>query len=290
MIGYHFKEGVKGLFRNRLVNLAAIGMLIACLVVTGAFVLIVLNINAVIDESGAVNKISVYMDEASGPDDRRGVEQQLNQLENVESWLFISKEEGLESMRDTFGTLLDGLEDDNPIRDTYQLTVLSQEQITETAEAVQQLPGVAKVNYRSDIAQRFLQIRNIVAMVGLSFVVVLGAVSLFIIANSVRLSVFTRRTEIRVMKTVGATNGFIRKSFAVEGILLGLIGAAVSYGILFLAYSKLFVPAVAPLGFLSTIPLAFSQFAVPVALAYAAAGILMGFGGSVLALRRYLNA
>lgn len=290
MIGYHFKEGVKGLFRNRLVNLAAIGMLIACLVVTGAFVLLVLNINAVIDESGAVNKISIYMDENSDPDDRWVVEQQLNQLENVESWLFISKEEGLESMRDTFGTLLDGLEDDNPIRDTFQLTVLSQKRITETAEAVQQLPGVVKVNYRSDIAQRFLQIRNIVAMVGLSFVVVLGAVSLFIIANSVRLSVFTRRTEIRVMKTVGATNGFIRKSFAVEGILLGLIGAAVSYGILFLAYSQLFVPAVAPLGFLSAIPLAFSQFAVPVALAYAAAGILMGFGGSVLALRRYLNA
>lgn len=290
MIGYHFKEGIKGLFRNRMVNLAAIGMLIACLVVTGAFVLIVLNINAVIDESGAVNKISVYMDETSDQDDRSAVEQQLNQLENVESWLFISKEEGLESMRDTFGTLLDGLEDDNPIRDTYQLTVLSQEQITETAETVQQLPGVAKVNYRSDIAQRFLQIRNIVAMIGLSFVVVLGAVSLFIIANSVRLSVFTRRTEIRVMKTVGATNGFIRKSFAVEGILLGLIGAAVSYGILFLAYSKLFVPAVAPLGFLSAIPLDFSQFAVPVALAYVAAGILMGFGGSVLALRRYLNA
>lgn len=290
MIGYHFKEGVKGLLRNRLVNIAAIGMLIACLVVTGAFVLIVLNINAVIDESGAVNKISIYMDESSNLDDRQAVEQQLNQLDNVESWTFISKEEGLESMRDTFGTLLDGLEEDNPIRDTFQLTVQSQERITETAEAVQLLPGVAKVNYRSDIAQRFLQIRNIVAMVGLSFVVILGAVSLFIIANSVRLSVFTRRTEIRVMKTVGATNGFIRKSFAVEGILLGLMGAAVSYGIIFLAYTKLFVPAVAPLGFFSAIPLAFSQFAIPVALAYAAAGILMGFGGSVLALRRYLNA
>ena len=290
MFGYHLKEGVNGLFRNRLVNTAAIGMLIACLIVTGAFALVLLNINAVINETGAVNEISLYLDETVSDEQIAAAERALDATENVASWTFISKEEGLASMRKTFGSLLDGMETDNPIRDTIRVTVKSQEKLEETAETVRAIPGVAKVNYRNDIAQRFLQIRNIVAMVGLAFVVVLGLVSLFIISNAVRLSVYTRRTEIRVMKTVGATTGFIRKSFAVEGMLLGLIGAAVSYGLIALIYIKLFEPAVAPLGFLSAIPIPFSTFAAPIALAYGTAGLVMGFFGSALALRRYLNA
>ena len=102
-------------------------------------------------------------------------------------------------MRDTFGSLLDGLEDDTPIRDMFRLTVTSQELLAQTAQAAEQVTGVAKVNFRNDVAQRFLQIRNVVAMIGIAFVVVLGLVSLFIISNSVRLSVYTRRTEIGVM-------------------------------------------------------------------------------------------
>ncbi|PWL54893.1 MAG: hypothetical protein DBY36_01785 [Clostridiales bacterium] len=289
-IGYHFKEGVKGLFRNRLVNTAAIGMLIACLVVTGAFALVLLNINAVIDEAGAVNEISVYLDDACTEEARAAAEQRLSELASVESCTFVSKEEGLESMRDTFGSLLDGLEDDNPIRDMFRLTVTSQELLAQTAQAAEQVPGVAKVNFRNDVAQRFLQIRNVVAMIGIAFVVVLGLVSLFIISNSVRLSVYTRRTEIGVMKTVGATNGFIRTSFAFEGMLLGLIGAAAAYGLIALAYTKLFESALESIGFFAEIPIPFAEFAVPVAIAFGAAGLLMGFLGSALALRRYLNA
>ncbi|MBR7137514.1 MAG: ABC transporter permease, partial [Clostridia bacterium] len=261
--GYHLKEGVRGVFRNRLVNTAAIGMLIACLVVTGAFGLLLININAAIEETGAVNMISVYLDETADAAAVAAAGEALAAIPGVKTTTFVSKAEGLESMRETFGDLIDGLEDDNPIRDLYRLEVEDQSQLASCAESAKNVAGVAKVNSRGDVAVKFLKVRNTIAMIGLAFVVVLGLISLFILSNAVRLSVFARRTEVRVMKTVGATNSFIRASFAIEGVLLGLIGAAISYGLIALAYVKLFETAIRELGFLTTIPLPFSTFAVP---------------------------
>ena len=207
--GYHFKEGVRGLFRNRLVNTAAIGMLIACLVVTGAFGLLLVNLNAVIDETGTANTVSVYVDESADAAAVAQVGEQLAVLPGVDEIEFVSKEEGLESMRAVYGDLIDGLEDDNPIRDMYRLEVSDQSQLESCAKAAESVAGVAKVNSRGDVATQFLKVRNTLAMIGMAFFVVLGLISLFILSNAVRLSVFTRRTEVRVMKTVGATNGFI---------------------------------------------------------------------------------
>ncbi len=287
--GYHLKEGVRGVFRNRLVNTAAIGMLIACLVVTGAFGLLLININAAIEETGAVNTISVYLDETADTAAVAAAGEALAAIPGVKTTTFVSKAEGLESMRETFGDLIDGLEDDNPIRDLYRLEVEDQSQLASCAESAKNVAGVAKVNSRGDVAVKFLKVRNTIAMIGLAFVVVLGLISLFILSNAVRLSVFARRTEVRVMKTVGATNSFIRASFAIEGVLLGLIGAAISYGLIALAYIKLFETAIRELGFLTTIPLPFTTFAVPVAVVFGGTGILMGLLGSALALRRYMK-
>ena len=287
--GYHLKEGVRGVFRNRLVNTAAIGMLIACLVVTGAFGLLLININAAIEETGAVNTISVYLDETADTAAVAAAGEALAAIPGVKTTTFVSKAEGLESMRETFGDLIDGLEDDNPIRDLYRLEVEDQSQLASCAERAKNVAGVAKVNSRGDVAVKFLKVRNTIAMIGLAFVVVLGLISLFILSNAVRLSVFARRTEVRVMKTVGATNSFIRASFAIEGVLLGLIGAAISYGLIALAYIKLFETAIRELGFLTTIPLPFTTFAVPVAVVFGGTGILMGLLGSALALRRYMK-
>ncbi len=287
--GYHLKEGVRGVFRNRLVNTAAVGMLIACLVVTGSFGLLLVNINAAIEETGAVNTISVYLDETADAAAVAAAGEALAAIPGVKTTTFVSKAEGLESMRETFGDLIDGLEDDNPIRDLYRLEVEDQSQLASCAESAKNVAGVAKVNSRGDVAVKFLKVRNTIAMIGLAFVVVLGLISLFILSNAVRLSVFARRTEVRVMKTVGATNSFIRASFAIEGVLLGLIGAAISYGLIALAYIKLFETAIRELGFLTTIPLPFTTFAVPVAVVFGGTGILMGLLGSALALRRYMK-
>lgn len=289
-IGYHLKEGFLALFRNRLVNTAAIGMMVACLIVTGAFSLLVVNLNEAIDEVGAVNTISVYMDETCTEADCESAGSAIRAVSGVTDCVFISKAEGLESMRATFGDLLDGMEDDNPIRDSFRITVDSQEHLTAISAELQNVAGVAKVNSRGDVAATFLEVRNVLMMVGLVFVLILLLVSLFIISNAIRLSVYSRRTEIRVMKTVGATNGFIRASFAVEGMLLGILGAAIAYGLTLLGYVYLLAPAMRSLGFLGSIPMDYHVFLVPMAVAYGVIGLLVGLMGSVFSLRRHLKS
>jgi cell division transport system permease protein len=286
-LGYHIREGAKGLFRNRLVNTAAVGLLIACLLVTGAFALLVLNINKIIEDMGTENEISVFLDESCSDERTVEIGQEITGIPYVTGLKFISKEDGLESLRDEFGTLLDGLEDDNPIRDSYTVILSDQSQIMPVAQKLENIEGIANINYNNDIAQRFLKIRNMVALVGAAFIVVLGLLSIFIIANSVRISAFTRRTEISIMKTVGATNGFIRASFILEGLFIGIIGAVISYVGIWLIYVKGFEPAVESLNFIKPIP--FGNFLFPIMLVYGAAGLLMGLFGSSLALRRYLR-
>lgn len=286
-LGYHIKEGINGFFRNRLVNTAAVGLLIACLLVTGAFSLLVFNINRIINDMGAQNEISVFLDESCSDEQVVQIGQLITGIPSVTGLKYVSKEEGLESLRGEFGSLLDGLEDDNPIRNSYTVEVSDQAQIMPVVQKLQAISGIANINYNNEVAQRFLKIRNMIALVGAAFIVVLGILSVFIIANSVRISAFTRRTEISIMKTVGATNGFIRKSFIFEGLLIGIIGAVISYVGIWLIYVKAFVPAVSSLNFIKPIP--FQSFIAPLILIYGGAGLLMGLFGSSLALRRYLR-
>jgi cell division transport system permease protein len=284
---YHIKEGINGFVKNRLVNTAAVGMLIACLLVTGAFSLLVFNINKIINDIGAENEISVFLDESCTDEQAIQIGQLITGIPSVTGLKYVSKEEGLESLREEFGSLLDGLEDDNPIRDSYIVEISDQSQIVSVVQRLETISGIANINYNSDVAQRFLKIRNMIALVGAAFIVVLGVLSVFIIANSVRISAFTRRTEIAIMKTVGATNGFIRLSFIFEGLFIGIIGAVISYIGIWLIYIKAFEPAVSSLNFIEPIP--FQSFVAPLALVYGGAGLLIGLLGSSLALRRYLR-
>jgi cell division transport system permease protein len=284
-LGYHIKEGIKGLFRNRLVNTAAIGLLIACLLVTGSFTLLILNINKVIDDIGSPDEVSVYIDESCSSERIACIGEEILKIPNVSGLSFVSREQGLETLKETYGSLLDGYED--AIRHSYVVKVSDISQIEQTVQQLGDIEGIANINYNSELAQRFLNVRNVIALIGLSFVVILGLFSVFVISNSVRVSAFTRRVEISIMKTVGATNGFIRSSFIAEGLLIGIIGAVVSFFGIWFIYNEVFEPAVEELNFIRAIP--FGEFVLPLILVFGAAGSLMGFGGSSLALRRYLH-
>ncbi len=284
---YHIKESFKGLFRNRLVNTAAIGLLIACLVITGVFGLLMLNINKIIEDLGAVNEISIFLEEHFTTEESVRVGDIIGSVENISEYAFVSKEEGLESLREIYGSLIDGLENDNPIRDSFRIIVKDQSLIAQTASVLESIEGVAKVNYRGDVADRFLQIRNMVALIGLAFIAVLALLSIAIISNSIRISAFTRREEIAVMKTVGATNRFIRASFVLEGLFIGIFGAALSFVALYFLYTKVFYPAFGSLSFIK--PIDFISMVTPIAIFFGVAGPIMGLCGSALALRKYLK-
>ena len=284
---YQLREGLSSVLRNRLVNTGAVGLLITCLVMTGAFAMFMANINRMVDEIGAVNEVSIFMDENAPDSTAESVKAAVEALDNIASVTYVSKEDALESMRDDFGDLLDGLEEDNPLRDGVVVTLQDQELMESTVEALGQIKGVVKVSYNGDVAEKFVDVRNFIAMLGIGVIAVLAVVSVLIVTYSVRISAYTKREEIEIMKIVGATDGFVRAPFVIEGITLGIIGAAVSYGIVLAVYLKAFVPGIEKLNFVSAVP--FSEFALPLGLIYVAAGVLMGVFGGTLAINRYLR-
>ena len=286
-LAYHLRESFSSLVRNRLVNTGAVGLLITCLVMTGAFTMFMTNINAMVDEIGAVNEVSIYVDENASGDTVDAVEAAINGIGNIASYKFVSKEDALESLRDDFGDLLDGLEDDNPLRDGFVIELSDQALIEETVSKLGQIKGVVKISYNGDVASKFVNVRNFIAMLGVGVIAVLAVVSVLIVSYSTRISAYTKRDEIEIMKIVGATDRFVRAPFIYEGMILGLIGAAVSYGIVVLVYLKVFVPGIEKLNFVSALP--FSEFALPLLGAYIAAGVLMGVFGGTLAISRYLR-
>lgn len=284
---YQLREGLSSVLRNRLVNTGAVGLLITCLVMTGAFAMFMANINRMVDEIGAVNEVSIFMDENAPDSTAESVKASVEALDNIASVTYVSKEDALESMRDDFGDLLDGLEEDNPLRDGFVVTLEDQELMEVTVEALGQIKGVVKISYNGDVADKFVDVRNFIAMLGIGVIAVLAVVSVLIVTYSVRISAYTKREEIEIMKIVGATDGFVRAPFVIEGITLGLIGAAVSYGIVLAVYLEAFVPGIEKLNFVSAVP--FSEFALPLGLIYVAAGVLMGVFGGTLAINRYLK-
>lgn len=284
---YQLREGLSSVLRNRLVNTGAVGLLITCLVMTGAFAMFMANINRMVDEIGAVNEVSIFMDENAPDSTAESVKASVEALDNIASVTYVSKEDALESMRDDFGDLLDGLEEDNPLRDGFVVILEDQELMEATVEALGQIKGVVKISYNGDVAEKIVDVRNFIAMLGIGVIAVLAVVSVLIVTYSVRISAYTKREEIEIMKIVGATDGFVRAPFVIEGITLGLIGAAVSYGIVLAVYLEAFVPGIEKLNFVSAVP--FSEFALPLGLIYVAAGVLMGVFGGTLAINRYLK-
>ncbi|MBR6740930.1 MAG: ABC transporter permease [Clostridia bacterium] len=286
-LGYVLGQGIGGVFRNGVVNLAAVGMLIACLVITGGFISLVLNIDSLIDSAGAANEISVFADEDLTAEAVEELGRTLAAMENVEKAIFVSKQEGLESMREQFGDLLDGFEKDNPLRDKFVLTLADQDVASDTAESVKALEGVAKVNFNKDVSQKLSRIRNTLAASGGALTAALCLASVLIVGSSVRVSAYTRRNEIGIMKTVGATDGFISAPFVVEGLFIGLIGAGAAFLLEWLIYSRFLLPRIEGLSLFDAV--AFSEFSPYLALGFVAVGCFVGGLGSLLSIKRYLR-
>ena len=289
-IGYFIKEGVLNIFLHGFMSVAAIGIIAACLTVTGCFTLIALNIDALVADVEAQSEITVFID-ADFPAERvAGIKEEIMTIPHVKSAEFVSKDQALEEYRESLGDsagLLDGLENDNPLRDSYRIRMESLEYHEEIATALDGVDGIASIESRKDVSEKLIKIRNVVDGVCILLVAMLGGVSIFIISNAVKLATFTRREEIAIMKMVGATNGFVRCPFLVEGLLLGELGALLSYFLQWGFYAYIQEKLLGGMGFLSLLP--FSHFSHTLLLALAVAGVVLGAGGSLLTIRRYLK-
>lgn len=234
---YLVKQGWHNMVANRLMTLASIGVLSACLIITGLASLISLNVNRVVDYLQNQNEIQVYIIEGTTPENQASLRQQLQALDNVREVEYVSKEEALEQMMvwmEQYDYLFEGYEDVLPA--SFKVTVEDMARIQETNAAIMALPFVSETQVPVEMAEVMIALKSTVNYGGWGLVAVLALVALVVISNTIRLTVFNRRREINIMKYVGATNGFIRLPFFVEGMSVGAISGLISAAIICAAY------------------------------------------------------
>jgi len=286
--GYFVHEGCSNMFSHGFMSFAAIGITVACLLIMGTFTLVAVNANGLLVELEQENEMLAFVEEDYP--DTSGLQKKLEAIPNVESVTFISRQEAMESFLEDYPDeeIFRDL-DPEILRDRFALKVTDLEQISKTKAAAEAVDGVAWVNASEAIAGGFITIRNVATVVCVALIAILFVVSVFIISNTIRLTTFDRREEIAIMRMVGATNGFIRWPFVYEGFLLGFLGASIAFLLQWGLYEAVAkgVSTSDALQLIDVIP--FRQLWVPVAASFAGAGILIGVGGSLSAIRRYLQ-
>ncbi|MBQ3133838.1 MAG: permease-like cell division protein FtsX [Clostridia bacterium] len=287
--GYLIREGFRSVWKNRLMAMASICVLVACILITGAASLAFVNINSVFEQVGHQNVVIAYAQKDATAEEVTQMGADIQAISNVSGVEFLSKDDILERYKGSFSeelfAQLQG--ENNPMQDAYVITFYDLELFSETLSQIEALPQTESVSADDGLAEKLAQLRNILMIAGVVVVVLLVLVSLFIISNTIKLTVYSRRLEIAIMKAVGATNFFIRMPFVVEGAVLGLASALLSYGITWLAYDKvlgMFDGAVLGMDLV-----AFDTLWWIVLAAYVIGGVLTGVLGSGISMGRYLK-
>ena len=289
-IGYLIKSGFKGIFSHGLMSFATVAIIMACLIIMGCFALLVVNINDMIagleDES---NVVVAFIDENLSREEAVALEPVIMAVPNVDSAQFVTREEAAEDFKADYDPEIFDVLTDDTFRDRYVVQLQDISLMEQTRTDLYAVDGVAKVNAHLEYAEGFITARNIVSVISLILIVILIVVSFFIMTNTIKLATFTRREEIAIMKMVGASNGFIRCPFIVEGLVLGLLGGALAFlaewGLYGLVSSSLLGGLTGT--FFSVVP--FSAVMWPLLAAFLGVGVLVGVFGGSSAIRNYLK-
>ena len=334
-IRYLTKEGVKNIWANRLMSLASIGVLVACMVIIGLAVLIAENVNVAIGNLEEQNVVMAYMKDynwalygkettddttsntSSGTDsttsqetektDKNGIKdsdyvihneneakalcEEIEKLDNVEKVVFVSSEEGLESVKES---MLEGqeeyfsfLDDENPMSCAAKITMKDMGKFDETIKKIEKLSGVERVVSQSDLANTINAIKKGVGVAGFWIIAILMIIALVIVSNTIRVTMYNRKLEISIMKAVGATDAFVRIPFIVEGMIIGLISAVISEGLLYFCYRVATETIVSTLGTNDIVK--YGDMALLLFGLFAGIGIFAGVIGSAIMIGKYLK-
>ena len=290
-LGYLLKEGIKGIFTHGFMSFAAVCVTVACLLIVGSFSILVYNVNIMVEELNQTNEILAYVDETLSDADAKSVGTKINMIDNVLRADYIPREEALENFiadHQEEEASFSGL-DASDLRHRFRIVLEDNHYIKETDQAVRNIPGVVKTVAEYEMAQGFSTIQAVLHLVSLGIIAVLLAVSLLIISNTVKLAMYDRKEEIGIMKMVGATNGFIRLPFVVEGFTLGMLGAAMAFGLEWVMYDAMVqkIGEVDALRLFKFVP--FEELLIPMVVTFAAAGMFVGIVGSWTSIRKFLN-
>lgn len=288
---YLTREGFRNMWVNRLMTLASVTVLLACLVIIGAGGMTFLNINALLDRVESQNVVMVFVDKEADELSVSEVGVNLKKIENIDVCEFIPKEDAFKEQIESLGgdsAIFEGIKE-NPLPDAYKVTLKDLSTFKATVDQIKQVAHVDTVRENSDLAGKLLSVRQAISAVSIGLFAMLFLVALFIIANTIRITMFSRKLEINIMKAVGATNAFIRWPFFVEGVLIGILSGLLSFGILWGVYALVvhfFSNAVTMLGF-SFVP--FTSCAWQIVLLFLGIGIFTGGFGSMVSMNKYLK-
>lgn len=289
-IWYHIREGVRSIFTHGLMSFAAVCMTVACLLIMGSFSLIAVNAGNILQDLEDENEFLAYVDDSLSQNQARALQDEIEAVPNVASVTFITKEEARQSFIEQQGNsdLFENTPADS-FRDRYSIHVNDIEQMEETVSQVEQISGIADTRAALEVADGFVMVSNVATAIAVILIVMLVVISVFIIANTIKLATFTRREEIAIMKMCGATNWFVQAPFLVEGIILGLVGGIIAFFLQWGIYG-LITKAMMDSGIfniVTTIP--FGSISHLVLLAFLVAGFAIGAGGSMMAIRKFLK-
>ena len=319
---YLFKEGFKGAWANRLMSLASIGVLVACMVVIGLAILISENVAMALGNLEKQNVVMVYMKDytwalysdnavAEGQeadaertitdadyiihneDEAKALCDKINDLPNVEDVKFVSGEEGLQSVKENmlgdqaeYFTFLDE-EHGNPLSAAAKVTMSDMALFDQTIAEIQKLDGVDVIQSQGEVADKITAIKQGISVAGFWIIAILGVISLVIVSNTIRVTMYSRKLEISIMKAVGATNAFIRVPFVIEGMLIGIISALISEGLLYFCYRVATETIATTLGTADIIK--YQDVALQLLAVFVGIGVLAGIIGSVFIINKYLR-
>lgn len=282
------REGVRGLSKNWFMSVASVLVLVSCLLITGCAYLVLENIDHGMQWAYQQNVVAVYAEPGSTDEELATLESELKAVPNVVEVVFKSNEDLLEEYRDEYGSLFAELEKDNPLPDSYIVHFEDLTLFNQTVTKIAKLNTVESVEYDEHLAAMTVQIRTVVLTVGGWVIGLLLLVSLFIISNTIKLTVYSRRREIFIMRSVGATQWFIRFPFMVEGVILGGLAGSVAYGLVWGLYQVLGSTGILDFGSTFTL-IPFTMVWWQLLVGFLAGGVVTGVMGSVISISRYLK-
>lgn len=287
---YFIQEVFHSLRRNNWMTFASIGTVAVSLFVLGVFLILVLNMNRLAGMLESQVQISVYLEDHLTDREKRQIGYDIESLQGIDSVTYVDRETAKERLKERLGDqkyLLDALSEDNPLPDAFEVTVTTPAVVESAAGAIGSMQGVEEAKYGQDVVEHLFDITRLMRIFGFVLMGLLGGATLFIISNTIRLTVFARRKEIAIMKYVGATDWFIRWPFLLEGIVLGCIGGFIAAVALRSFYAAMAAKIYSTLAFFPLMPQ--YPFMNYVTLAILLAGIVIGAIGSVISLKRFLR-
>ena len=290
-LGYLLKEGIRGIFLHGFMSFAAVCVTVACLLIVGSFSSLMYNVNIMVEDLNKTNEIMVYVDDTLSDAEAKSVGTKINTISNVLKAEFVSREVALEEFiadHQEEANSFTGL-DPEDLRHRFVVTLEDNTLMQPTVAQIEDIPGVVNIQAAYEMAEGFSTLQQVLHIANIAVTAVLLVVSLLIISNTVKLAMYDRKNEIAIMKMVGATNGFIRFPFMVQGFFLGILGAGIAFAAEWMLYDALItkIAQMDGMGLFDFVP--FQELLVPMIVTFSAAGLFVGIFGSISAIRKFMD-